>query len=365
MRNEIQDLFKRLDMNTSLTELEQLSVRDTPSYTPWSMDWEFSTAFNISTFSPQWSVKIDVLRACLRGMYEHCDRLVPELEKVDGIFSDYVNDLYRTINKLLQLLTRKIVELEAAEDTAQGAIQGLLLFHRIEGTQLIERTTDFNYMPPDTYPEEMEDRWPPSYSQSKVDLDRLESQSTESQKPFLRKCTQFGLGYNPRRGQPWKRIMSYFGRQKIVYFIVVFFCLIGAIFLGIAVWKTGPTTSIPVIDNNFFSTLAQTNLSIAAIYCIIIPLLRGDQNPVGKPCIFYCWVALSVLAALLSAVVYPFNGSTSVSCAFFSAFAQLAATLQWIQGSIKKIRHLEVEVATAREERRERRLRFRPRRNQP
>lgn len=138
--------------------------------------------------------------------------------------------------------------------------------------------------------------------------------------------------------------MYYLSEKTTVYLIVVLFCLVGAVSTGLAVWRADPAHRVPNVDGNFFATLSQSNVALAAIYCIVIPILRGARNPVGRPWIFFCWLVLGVLAAFVSSVVYPFCEGVCLAAGYVSAVAQLAATLQWIQGSSRRIINLEEEL---------------------
>ncbi|KAF2183808.1 hypothetical protein K469DRAFT_751233 [Zopfia rhizophila CBS 207.26] len=144
----------------------------------------------------------------------------------------------------------------------------------------------------------------------------------------------------------WRKFKYCLGTPRMTFVIMGVLCTASLAANIIAVSKCGSTERLPVIDSNFWSALSQSNIATAAIYSIIIPLLRGGDNPVPRQWrwIFNLLLLLSIFSAVLATCVYPWNGQTSIVAAFISSATQLAVTLQMIFGARSKIDNLEYEI---------------------
>jgi hypothetical protein len=123
------------------------------------------------------------------------------------------------------------------------------------------------------------------------------------------------------------------GHRTTVLFLVPSLMVLSAIFVGISVTRSrSPINVSPLFDDdNFFSNVSQTVLSLTSLYCMIIPLLRCRELPLR---LFWFRVAIcvSALAGIASAVVYSFQWQASVILGFISGISQVVATVQLIEG---------------------------------
>ena len=133
------------------------------------------------------------------------------------------------------------------------------------------------------------------------------------------------------------------GHRVAVYFTVLLFGVAGAVTSALAIWQCSTPSTIPTIDSNFWSTLSQATIGLAGLYCIIIPLLRNGKIPVKQPRLFNFFIITSMITALISVVTYPFQSRVSLVLAYISGAAQLAATLQLIEGADSTITNLNLE----------------------
>jgi predicted permease len=121
------------------------------------------------------------------------------------------------------------------------------------------------------------------------------------------------------------------GHKTTVLFLVPIFTVLSALLTGISITRSGSTPSPLLSDDNFFSNLSQTVLSLVSLYCMTIPLLRSRDLPLPLFWFQVC-VFVSAVAGIASAVVYPFQWQVSGVLGFESGIAQVVATVQLIEG---------------------------------
>ena len=137
---------------------------------------------------------------------------------------------------------------------------------------------------------------------------------------------------------------------------VSFLGLAGLVLTGLAAWKCAPPDQTPIIDSNFWSTQSSALIGFAGLYCTIIPKLQQQQIEVGSPQmlkIFWVLLNLSAVTALVAAVCYPYQTQASLILISMSSEAQLAITLLFVEGSVRKIRLQKSEIADLRVQKQE------------
>lgn len=156
-----------------------------------------------------------------------------------------------------------------------------------------------------------------------------------------------GLEIPTSVGLKWGKFQRVLGKERTIVILMGLFCTIGLAANIMSVYSCAAAERRPIVDSNFWSAFSQTNIGVAAIYSIIIPQLQGggDAVPRGWRWLFRSLLLLSVLTALLSTVVYPWHGRTSIFAAFVSTVTQLAVTLQMVLGARRRINNLASEVA--------------------
>lgn len=127
------------------------------------------------------------------------------------------------------------------------------------------------------------------------------------------------------------------GSASGITVIVSLLALSGAATTGVAAWECPTPDLLPTVDSNFWSTVSSAAISIAGVFCTIIPYLLNQSIDTSHPTLFKSLLILSVASALAAVSSYPWQTRTSLICNSVSGLAQLATTLQLVQGAVKKI----------------------------
>jgi hypothetical protein len=124
IRDELHDLCGDLNLTPSL------SLSSTHGFTTITRPLSFSSrefhkAFSMSTFAPEWSVRLEIPRSRVSRITQlrNCAEL--ELPNLDPIFSRYTKAMQDAMDQSVQLLHRQVVELEFAEDMASRGSRGM------------------------------------------------------------------------------------------------------------------------------------------------------------------------------------------------------------------------------------------------
>jgi hypothetical protein len=136
----------------------------------------------------------------------------------------------------------------------------------------------------------------------------------------------------------WRSTTNFMGRNVAVLTTVTLLLLASVATTTIATYTCTAPSSIPTIDSNFYSTLSSAAVGIASLYCTIIPILLGQEIRVDHQFTFRLLLVVSLVMAVVSTVVYPYQTRASLVLMAVSTYAQLATTLQLILGAVSNIR---------------------------
>jgi hypothetical protein len=137
---------------------------------------------------------------------------------------------------------------------------------------------------------------------------------------------------------------NFMGRIPAVMTTVILLSVASAITTGLATYQCSPPDQIPTIDSNFWSTLSSAAVGFASLYCTIIPILLGQGIKVDHQVTFRLLLIGSLVTAVLSVVVYPYQTRASLVLLAVSSYAQLATTLQLILGAVTNIKQANDEI---------------------
>ncbi|KAH9221255.1 hypothetical protein DL95DRAFT_15957 [Leptodontidium sp. 2 PMI_412] len=139
--------------------------------------------------------------------------------------------------------------------------------------------------------------------------------------------------HGTNRWQNYVPNWSFLGEKTTVLCLLPSLIVISAILLGVAITRSpSPTCVVPISnDDNFFSNISQTILSLSSLYCATIPFLRSREVPLN---LFWFRVCLLFSAAtgVASVVMYAFQWQSSLTLSFLCSVFQVFATLQLIEG---------------------------------
>lgn len=145
------------------------------------------------------------------------------------------------------------------------------------------------------------------------------------------------------------RSMSTYGERYAAYWIVAILSAISIVFTGLAIWKCGPATTAVAVDSNFWSSLSQTDLGYAGVYCIAIPLLRDAQIAAENSFVFKAVLIMSFFCTCIGAIVYHFQTRTSLAFQELAGLLQLLATLMVIEDANTAVTALNLESGQLRD----------------
>ncbi|PVH83274.1 hypothetical protein DL98DRAFT_652484 [Cadophora sp. DSE1049] len=142
--------------------------------------------------------------------------------------------------------------------------------------------------------------------------------------------------FTSHRTNKWQVLMptwSFLGEKTTVLCLLPSLIVISAILFGVAITRSPPPDCVVPISNdeNFFSNISQTILSLSSLYCTLIPLLRNREVPLN---LFWFRTCLSFSAAtgVASVATYTFQWQSSLAFGFLCSVFQVFATLQLIEG---------------------------------
>ncbi len=173
---------------------------------------------------------------------------------------------------------------------------------------------------------------------------------------YPRSCSKLSLLgdyplFQPIQGSPFSHVIAnpgakrklslhstleFLGHKTTVIVLLLSASVASAVLAVIAVTGPQPTPrTTSVFDDNFYTSLSRTVLSLSSLYCIILPFLRGRRLPIRS---FWFWVclALSAVTAVASPAAYPTNWQVSDILADISGVAQVFATMHLIAGTVAK-----------------------------
>lgn len=110
-----------------------------------------------------------------------------------------------------------------------------------------------------------------------------------------------------------------------------------ALTTALAIWKYSSPASMPLVDSNFWSCIAQQLLGLAGLYCIIIPMLQRKSCDAKQENLFKAFLIVTFIAGVVAIPVYPFQQQSSMALTYISGLCGLLATLQLITDQTQNI----------------------------
>lgn len=148
-----------------------------------------------------------------------------------------------------------------------------------------------------------------------------------------------------------RTVESFIKHPSTVLFLALFTVAVSAVLAATSVFQPRASicNTVPLIDDNFFSSLSQTILSIFSAYLILLPPLRARHLRIRYPFWFRVSLTVSVLLSITSSSIYPFYWQPSVLFGYVASLSQVIATLQLIEGvdgavTARGIGELELDV---------------------
>jgi len=192
----------------------------------------------------------------------------------------------------------------------------------------------------------------PFYGLSHTDTLSLEAGAKRNHQPFLQRLQATLYSIKNR----WDVSLRRLGEPNEAMITVVFLAAVGAVTTAVAAWKCETPDEFPTLDSNFYSTIGSSIIGAAGLFCTIIPILRGTEVQVEDINLFRRLLWASLLLAIAAAFVYMYHTRTSLILLYLSSAAQLATTLQIINGAVNQIKvgleeieFLETELQQARQ----------------
>ena len=138
---------------------------------------------------------------------------------------------------------------------------------------------------------------------------------------------------NLMKQRSMRPVVSLLKAQSTVLFLSLATVAISAIFATTSIFQLRPAicTTVPSIDDNFYSSLSQTTLGAFSAFLILLPPLRARNLHLRYPIWFRLSLSISVISGLASTAIYPFSWQASVLCNYVANLAQVIATLQLVE----------------------------------
>lgn len=289
--------------------------------------------FRMSPLDTRWAGRKYVFRTKLEFLEDAWEMTFPEMNTVDTVFTEFSEQVNEAINRTHLAAQEQLVKLDLREDAVEHAVwcesyptSFFIPFSsfNIDGCKLItygrvglanylasslrfRNRTDFSiggvgFDPP-----------PTDVGSRGILVDEFYlAPPYDSQDP--RYCIlPYAHATGPRKRDKKRDMLLWvrrrLGDEKITLVLMGLLCLFGLVGTILAVYQCGPPETPPTTNSNFWSSFAQTNIGIAAIYSVIIPQLQGDVNPVPPnwQSSFKLLLWPSVLTVLLATLVYPWH----------------------------------------------------------